>query len=156
VFGCFISHQKSVMRIYTTLPAIVFGVLLTGCAGSNEPLALSLNHPANSMAAEAPHAATSTTLSLANTPTGVASTGHEGHGDHRAAIGATPATSPATVMYACPMHPEVTSANPNDKCPKCGMKINKPIKAAPGPAAAPLTPALGSPAPAHQHNHGDH
>ena len=41
------------------------------------------------------------------------------------------------MLYACPMHSEITSANPNDKCPKCKMKINKPVKAAPSPATAP-------------------
>lgn len=37
---------------------------------------------------------------------------HEGHGDH------------ADVVYACPMHPEVTSATPGT-CPKCGMALVK-------------------------------
>lgn len=25
--------------------------------------------------------------------------------------------------YVCPMHPEVTSKNASDKCPKCGMAL---------------------------------
>lgn len=40
----------------------------------------------------------------------------------QAASAATqPATQPAQV-YACPMHPEVTSDKPG-KCPKCGMNL---------------------------------
>lgn len=31
-------------------------------------------------------------------------------------------------VYSCPMHSEVTSKDPEDRCPKCNMKINKPIK----------------------------
>lgn len=37
---------------------------------------------------------------------------------------------PNALMYTCPMHPEVQSAQPG-KCPKCGMKL-MPKKAAPG------------------------
>ena len=49
--------------------------------------------------------------------------------------------------YACPMHPEVTAAEPGT-CPKCGMKLV--------PSAAPVVPASepheGA---AHGHGHGD-
>jgi len=40
------------------------------------------------------------------------------HGDHTAQSGE------AEALYACPMHPEVTSATPG-KCPKCGMTLVK-------------------------------
>lgn len=35
------------------------------------------------------------------------------------------ASTPATgsVVYACVMHPEVTSTDPGARCPKCGMKL---------------------------------
>jgi hypothetical protein len=31
-------------------------------------------------------------------------------------------TKPATLVYTCPMHPEVISDKPG-KCPKCGMDL---------------------------------
>jgi multidrug efflux pump subunit AcrA (membrane-fusion protein) len=36
-------------------------------------------------------------------------------------------------LYTCPMHPEVQSANPGDRCPKCGMFL-EPMAVAPGGA----------------------
>lgn len=34
-------------------------------------------------------------------------------------------TTQGEAIYACPMHPEVTSNDPNARCPKCGMKLEK-------------------------------
>lgn len=65
--------------------------------------------------------------------------------------GGTSPTAPSGALYACPMHPEVTSTSPNERCPKCGMKINKPVKpAATAPAAA---PAAGNAPAQHEHDH---
>jgi FtsP/CotA-like multicopper oxidase with cupredoxin domain len=54
--------------------------------------------------------------------------------------------SPASV-YACPMHPEVTAAEPGT-CPKCGMKL----VAADAPQVPVSEPPEGA---AHSHDHGD-
>jgi predicted RNA-binding Zn-ribbon protein involved in translation (DUF1610 family) len=57
--------------------------------------------------------------------------GHEGHGGHAAGTGGTYVHVDAgremtaqeeAAVYACPMHPEVTSTAPG-KCPKCGMEL---------------------------------
>jgi len=57
--------------------------------------------------------------------------GHEGHEGHAGHAGNTYVHQDAgrqmeegEVVYACPMHPEVTSEAPG-KCPKCGMTLVK-------------------------------
>jgi hypothetical protein len=78
---------------------------------------------------------------------------HAGHLNQGGAAKTRPATTQP--LYVCPMHPEVVSLNPNDLCPKCNMKINKPVRpaTAPAPVPAPLAPAGGHDA--HQ-GHGGH
>jgi len=46
------------------------------------------------------------------------------------------------VVYACPMHPDVTSTKRGQRCPKCNMEL-RPVKpeAAPSPTPSPTPPA---------------
>ena len=111
---------------FSALPAVVAVALFQGCAGSSQPTEVGRDHPANPDAAAAPVGPASQTL---------ATSSHAGHG--------SAATMAAGAMYACPMHPDVTSTDPEAKCPKCQMKINKPV-------TRPTTTS----APAPQHDHG--
>ncbi|MCA1592001.1 MAG: SCO family protein [Acidobacteria bacterium] len=47
----------------------------------------------------------------------------------------SPASRAASEIYACPMHPDVTSKSPG-KCPKCGMAL-RPVRAGSAQSAAP-------------------
>jgi cytochrome oxidase Cu insertion factor (SCO1/SenC/PrrC family) len=47
-------------------------------------------------------------------------------------------------IYACPMHPEVTSNRPG-KCPKCGMALRRRAPVAPSSANVTLTPDINLP-----------
>jgi Cu(I)/Ag(I) efflux system membrane fusion protein len=49
-----------------------------------------------------------------------------------------PATPPAPKLYACPVHPSLTSTDPGQPCPVCGAKLEPkaPAAAPAGPAAA--------------------
>jgi FtsP/CotA-like multicopper oxidase with cupredoxin domain len=67
---------------------------------------------------------------------------------------AGPQQGAGPVLYACPMHPEVTSEEPG-RCPKCGMKL---LAAERIPQAAAHDPATMDHQGGHaaDHDHGDH
>jgi hypothetical protein len=134
--------------------AWAFGLLLMAGCAAQVSQEVPANHPASPEAAEAAPIETSTVLALDSAepirPAGRAAPegggmqrtpmqqggNHAGHGQ------ASTQPAPGQQLYMCPMHPEVTSTNPNAPCPKCGMKINKPVK--PGttrPATQPGPPA---------------
>ena len=131
------------------------GALLVaaGCASSGtvEP---SRDHPASPDATSAPMPGPSATLALVAPPAPTAAASAPPTGGHDpAAHGAHgEVSSPAgqgAASYACPMHPEVVSAKPDERCPKCQMKL----KAKPPAPAAPAT----APAGGHEHHtHGGH
>jgi hypothetical protein len=119
---------------------------LTGCTASYTEPTLPDDHPANTNAAAAPRSPVSKTLDLAAAEPVTAEHGgtgkhHEGHdmGDTAPAGSSSPgmegeaheherpppSSDGAGVVYACPMHPEVTSDKPGQRCPKCGMALVK-------------------------------
>ncbi len=121
------------------LVATVVGV--GGCGGRYTEPSLGADHPASPVAAQSPLPPRSHTLDLAavgpigpvhpDTPAGhrhgeagepstpvLLPKAGEGQGG-----ASTPAPPGAVAMYVCPMHPDVTSDKPDQRCPKCGMKL---------------------------------
>jgi hypothetical protein len=116
---------------------------LAGCSATYQEPELTADHPASLDAPVVPLSGQAATLDLSTAdpvvPSAPATNGHEGHG------GATPAPSPqgqahgegthaapprpapnrpaGSALYVCPMHPEVTSDKPGQRCPKCGMTL---------------------------------
>ena len=106
------------------LPTAVMLTLLAGCQTTYREPTLPADHPANpgGEAASSPeHSHTLATTSPDMASSDAAKSAMTGaHGGDKPT-----ATAPAAALYVCPMHPEVTSDKPDQRCPKCGMKLVK-------------------------------
>ncbi len=122
---------------------LLFPILLMSLAGCTtmytDPV-LPADHPANASAMESPAPPRSRSLDLAGAdPVAAMPMEHDGMGGTSTPMSdmpgmeggghkhEAPPTAPASgaVVYVCPMHPEVTSDKPDQRCPKCGMKLKK-------------------------------
>jgi hypothetical protein len=117
---------------WRSYPAFVLVFLLAGCAATYTQPQLPDDHPASPTATATSMPEHPNTLELSRadpvpgqsgvaTPSGDASS----HKHEPPPVGAiNQEDSPAgAAKYACPMHPEVTSDKPDQRCPKCGMKL---------------------------------
>ena len=119
-------------RLRVTVAPIAVGSMLLACSPSPAPVSQSPRDPASPTAPEGvATAGGSSALAGGAVPAvhgeqaGAASPSHAGH-EHGAAPSAGDAGAQAEV-YACPMHPEVTSSAAG-VCPKCNMKLVKKTK----------------------------
>ena len=155
--------------------SLALALFAGGCATTRTETELPLTHPANPAGASAALPRASTTLDVAmadpilpareSAPAGADGGGTDhaamGHGAHGATHAAAPPAASSNqasgqTLYMCPMHPEVTSTNPNDRCPTCNMKINKPIKGKAQAAATPEKSAVQESHGAHDAHGGNH
>jgi hypothetical protein len=114
--------------------ALLTLLVLTACAGQHAPIA-GENHPANPDAGitttSPPAPPTTATAAPAGSAHDHAGNAHAAHGhaghDHPGSQQQEPAAADTSQapLYVCPMHAKVTSRNPEDRCPECGMKINQ-------------------------------
>ena len=150
-------------------------MLLSGCAGNVVVPPLSAEHPAHPEAAQAPLPPPSQTLALGDAApaakthpathdhgqaqhdhathqhggTAGGTAGDHAHHGHAAHAATAPSTQPSShAVYACPHHPEVTSDKPDQRCPKCNMKLVR--KAGPATVPAATKPVTPPKAPGHE------
>ncbi len=123
------------MAIRETLIGIT--IAAWGCTPQASMHDLKPDHPAHPQATEGMLPGPSTTLAIGDAPSppaeggkphGVDSGRRTNHGTHRAGGAEANSREAAEALYQCPMHPEVTSRDPERRCPKCNMKINKLVK----------------------------
>jgi len=123
------------MSIRVTLFALA--VLAAGCTPKAYNHELDLNHPANPEAEAGKPSEPSRTLAIdegtfagdkAMVPEEKGSQPETSHGTHHGDGARANAGQEEEVLYECPMHPEITFRDPSRRCPKCNMKINKPMK----------------------------
>lgn len=109
-------------------------LLLAGCATSYTEPPLAADNPGNPSAMEGPPIQRSGVLDLeVPEPASAMPDEKPMRGSTHGVSGASRADAPSAqekVLYACPMHPEVTSDKPDRRCPKCNMKLN-PVPPAP-------------------------
>lgn len=121
------------------LASILLMLTAAGCNTPSREKPLSTDHPANPEANIASYAEPrSRLLALDNLepvmpargespapehhrPNDMSEIKHAHASTHSVQHSDTPASQPS--LYVCPMHPEVTSTEPGQRCPKCGMKL---------------------------------
>jgi len=117
------------------MPLALLVVGMGGCSATYNDPKLSDDNPASLSARDTPLPTRSQTLDISNSEPVMSASeakpmGDAGHNMDGMKIQGSSAPSasskhPQAAQYACPMHPDVTSDKPDQRCPKCGMKLKK-------------------------------